>query len=88
VVSLFKKRLKIFLQKIIRNLKLGKFTRIRNLKWKLEIVSGSRNQKVLAENEIQQKLKMFALKSFSESKLMLACEVETGKVNGYVACSS
>lgn len=78
----------MFLQKVIRNLKLGKFTQSRNPKWKMEIVSGSRNQKVLAENEIQQKLKMFALKSFSESMLMLACEVEAGKVNGYVAYSS
>lgn len=78
----------MFLQKIIRKVKLGKFTRSRNLKWKLEFVGGSRKLKVLVENGIQQKLKMFALKSFSESKLMLACEVETGKVNGYVACSS
>ena len=35
-----------------------------NWKRKLEIVGGSRNLKVLAENETQQKLKMFALKSF------------------------
>jgi hypothetical protein len=63
----------MFLQKVIRNVKLGKVIRSRNLKmetgngnWKrkLEIVCGSRNLKVLAENETQQKLKMFALKSF------------------------
>ena len=63
----------MFLQKVIRNVKLGKVIRSRNLKmetgngnWKrkLEIVGGSRNLKVLAENETQQKLKMFALKSF------------------------
>ena len=78
----------MFLQKVIRNLELVKFIRSRNLKWKLEIVNGSRNLKVLAENEIQQKLKMFALKSFWENKLMLACEVDTGKVIGHVACSS
>ncbi len=54
----------MFLQKVIRNVKLGKYNGSRNLKWKLELVSGSRNQKVLAENEIQQKLKKFTLKSF------------------------
>jgi hypothetical protein len=34
---------------------------------------------VLVENEIQQKLKMFALKSFSESMLKLESEAENGK---------
>lgn len=57
-------------------------------KWKPEIVGGNRNLKVLTENEIQQKLKLFVLKSFLENKLMLACEVEIGKENGHFAFSS
>jgi hypothetical protein len=44
-----------------------------------EIEIRNRRWKVLAENEIQQKLKMFALKSFSESKLKLESEAENGK---------
>jgi hypothetical protein len=44
-----------------------------------EIEIRNRRWKVLVENKIQQKLKMFALKFFSESKLKLESEAENGK---------
>ena len=84
----FQKTFENISQKVSRNVKLKKV----NQKWKLEklpeieIRNGS--WKVFAENEIQQKLKMSALKFFSESKLKIEFEAENGKLNGYVACSS